>query len=253
MKVSRQGIIEIASHEGIVDMPYRDSRGIWTVGIGHTASAGPPDPATLPKGKRVPMDDVFEIFARDLAKFEKRVNKAVKVPVAQHEFDALVSFDFNTGGIDRATLVKHLNARNRNRAAAAFMNWSRPPEIIDRRTKEMELFRAGTYSARGKVSVFPADRQGRVLWRNGRTVNAETFLDATLFDAPDAPLFDPPVLLRIGSTGDAVAKVQTKIGVEADGLFGPVTEAGVKNYQRKNGLVPDGIVGPLTAKAMRLR
>lgn len=251
MKTSREGIIEIAAHEGIVNMPYRDSRGIWTVGVGHTAGAGAPNPATLPKGKPIPMDEVFEIFARDLAKFERRVNKAVKVPVAQHEFDALVSFDFNTGGIDRATLVKHLNAGDRDRAATAFMNWRKPPEIIDRRTKEMELFRRGTYSANGEVPVYPADRQGRVLWRKGRTVNAGTILDR--FDAPDAPLFDPPVLLRIGSTGDAVARVQEKVGVEADGLFGPLTEAAVKDYQRKNKLVPDGIVGPLTAKAMRLR
>jgi GH24 family phage-related lysozyme (muramidase) len=45
MKVSRQGIIEIASDEGIVDMPYRDSKGIWTIRVGYTASAGPPDPS----------------------------------------------------------------------------------------------------------------------------------------------------------------------------------------------------------------
>ena len=252
MRVSRQGIIEIASHEGIVDMPYRDSQGIWTVGVGHTAGAGAPDPSKLPRGKRIPMDEVFEIFARDLAKFEGRVNRAVKVPVAQHEFDALTSFDFNTGGIDRATLVKHLNAGDRDKAAAAFMNWSKPPEIIDRRAKEMELFRSGTYSSGGKVSVFPAGASGRVLWRKGKTVNAEKLLDPSIFDAPDAPLFDPPVLLRIGSTGDAVAKVQEIVGVEADGLFGPVTEDAVKAYQRANGLVPDGIVGPLTAKAMTL-
>lgn len=252
MKVSRQGIIEIAAHEGIVDMPYRDSQGIWTVGIGHTAGAGAPNPAKLPKGKRIPMDDVFEIFARDLAKFERRVNKAVKVPVAQHEFDALVSFDFNTGGIDRATLVKHLNAGDRDDAATAFMNWSKPPEIIDRRAKEMELFRSGSYSSAGKVSVFPADASGRVLWRRGKSVNAEKLLDEGIFDAPDAPLFDPPVLLRTGSTGDAVGLVQEIVGVETDGLFGSVTEDAVKDYQRANDLVPDGIVGPLTAKAMSL-
>lgn len=44
-KVSPRGLVEIASHEGIVNAPHRDSKGIWTVGIGHTASAGDPDPA----------------------------------------------------------------------------------------------------------------------------------------------------------------------------------------------------------------
>jgi lysozyme len=253
MKVSRQGIIEIAAHEGIVDMPYRDSKGVWTVGIGHTAKAGPPDPSKLPRGRRLPLSEIFRIFAGDLAAFEKRVNKAVKVPVAQHEFDAVVSFDFNTGGIDRATLVRHLNRGNRAKAATAFMNWSKPPEIIDRRSKEMELSRAGHYSSGGKVRIYPADRQGRVDWRRGKTVDAEKILDPRVFEgAPEAPLFAAPVVLRIGSTGDAVARVQKKVGVEQDGWFGPVTEVAVKAYQKSKGLVPDGIVGPVTLKAMRL-
>jgi len=253
MKVSRQGIIEIAAHEGIVDMPYRDSTGVWTVGIGHTAKAGPPDPSKLPRARRIPLSEIFRIFAGDLASFETRVNKAVKVPVAQHEFDALVSFDFNTGGIDRASLVRHLNRGNRAEAAASFMNWSKPPEIIDRRTKEMELFRSGQYSSGGKVRIYPADRHGRVEWRRGKTVDAEEILDPRVFDgAPEAPLFAAPVVLRIGSTGDAVARVQKKVGVEQDGWFGPITEAAVKAYQKSKGLVPDGIVGPITLKAMRL-
>jgi lysozyme len=254
MKVSRQGIIEIASHEAIVDMPYRDSKGVWTMGIGHTASAGPPDPSQIPRGLRVPMSEIFKTFTVDLATFEKRVNKAVKVPVAQHEFDALTSFDFNTGAIDRATLVRHLNDGDRATAATAFMNWSKPPEIIDRRTREMELFRSGHYSSGGKVTVYPADKNGNVLWRRGKSVDASKILDRNVFGgAPDAPLYSAPVILRIGSTGDAVALVQKKIAAEADGWFGPITEAAVKDYQQANGLVPDGIVGPLTIRAMRLR
>lgn len=254
MRVSRQGIIEIASHEAIVDMPYRNSKGIWTIGIGHTASAGPPDPSQMPRGRRIPLSEIFRIFAADLATFEKRVNKAVKVPVAQHEFDALTSFDFNTGGIDRATLVRHLTSGDRAKAATTFMNWSKPPEIIDRRTKEMELFRSGHYSSSGKVNVYPADNNGHVLWRRGKTVDASKILDPSFFeDAPEAPLYSAPVILRIGSTGDAVALVQKKVGVEADGWFGPITEAAVKDYQRSEGLVPDGIVGPITMNAMRLQ
>jgi lysozyme len=44
MKVSTRGLAEIASHEGIVTSRYKDSVGVWTLGIGHTASAGSPDP-----------------------------------------------------------------------------------------------------------------------------------------------------------------------------------------------------------------
>jgi peptidoglycan hydrolase-like protein with peptidoglycan-binding domain len=50
--------------------------------------------------------------------------------------------------------------------------------------------------------------------------------------------------LRRGASGDAVKTVQAKVGVEADGDFGPATEAAVRQFQRDHDLVPDGIVGP---------
>jgi peptidoglycan hydrolase-like protein with peptidoglycan-binding domain len=117
----------------------------------------------------------------------------------------------------------------------------------------MKLFRSGHYSSSGKVDVYPADENGHLLWRRGRAVDASKILDPGIFaGAPEAPLYAAPVILRIGSTGDAVALVQKKVSVEADGWFGPMTEAAVKAYQQANGLVPDGIVGPKTMKIMRL-
>ncbi|MEW6208218.1 MAG: N-acetylmuramoyl-L-alanine amidase [Acidobacteriota bacterium] len=55
--------------------------------------------------------------------------------------------------------------------------------------------------------------------------------------------------LRRGATGELVKQVQAKVGVTADGDFGPKTEAAVRAFQRGHGLVPDGIVGPKTWKA----
>jgi hypothetical protein len=52
--------------------------------------------------------------------------------------------------------------------------------------------------------------------------------------------------LRIGSQGDLVAHVQTKLGVASDGIFGPQTDAAVRKYQLSSGLDVDGIVGPNT-------
>lgn len=52
--------------------------------------------------------------------------------------------------------------------------------------------------------------------------------------------------VRKGSRGPLVAEVQTKLGVTADGVFGPGTEAKVKAWQAANGLAADGIVGPNT-------
>lgn len=52
--------------------------------------------------------------------------------------------------------------------------------------------------------------------------------------------------LRKGSKGDGVKQIQRKLGLAADGDFGPGTEAAVKKWQEANGLVADGIVGPKT-------
>jgi putative chitinase len=54
------------------------------------------------------------------------------------------------------------------------------------------------------------------------------------------------MLLKVGSKGDDVKKLQEKLGVEAIGTFGPKTEAAVKAWQKANGLKDDGIVGPTT-------
>jgi putative chitinase len=50
--------------------------------------------------------------------------------------------------------------------------------------------------------------------------------------------------LRKGSTGDAVKRVQRKLGLAADGDFGPGTDAAVRKWQAANGLTADGILGP---------
>lgn len=189
MRVSDRGLCDLAGHEGIVPYPYFDSVGVLTAGIGHTASAGPPDPKTLPWGEAIPFEDVLAIFRRDVARFEARVNDAVTVPLAQHEFDALVSFDFNTGGIYRAKLTKHLNRGDCKAAADAFMGWKRPAEIIPRRQKEQALFRDGTYGD-GHATVYQVNASGNVLWGTGKRVPVLDILRA-MPRQPDDPGSSP--------------------------------------------------------------
>jgi putative chitinase len=54
------------------------------------------------------------------------------------------------------------------------------------------------------------------------------------------------MLLRVGSTGEEVKKIQALLGVDIVGKFGPKTEAAVKGWQSANGLTADGVVGPNT-------
>lgn len=53
-------------------------------------------------------------------------------------------------------------------------------------------------------------------------------------------------MLKIGSKGNLVKQLQEKLGITADGNFGPMTEKSLKSWQTKNGLVADGIAGPTT-------
>ena len=176
MRTSPLGIAAITAHEGIVPGPYLDSVKVWTFGIGHTAAAGAPDPATMARGMPedidVRLEAVFSVFARDLATYEREVRAAITVPVAQHEFDAAVSFHYNTGAIARAEWVKSLNSGDRAGAAAGIMNWTRPKSIIPRRDAEQRLFRDGAYPGK-PTPVWRVDTAGNVIWKAVMTLSPE--------------------------------------------------------------------------------
>jgi peptidoglycan hydrolase-like protein with peptidoglycan-binding domain len=59
-------------------------------------------------------------------------------------------------------------------------------------------------------------------------------------------------ILKKGLSGEPVRRLQAKLGIEADGEFGPNTEKALKDWQTKNGLSADGIAGPDTFMAMGL-
>ena len=65
--------------------------------------------------------------------------------------------------------------------------------------------------------------------------------------APPAPDGAPGLqTIRRGDSGALVTLLQGKVGIAADGDFGPGTEAAVRLFQRAHNVVPDGIVGPKT-------
>jgi peptidoglycan DL-endopeptidase CwlO len=57
-------------------------------------------------------------------------------------------------------------------------------------------------------------------------------------------------VLKVGSRGPAVARVQRALGIRADGEFGPKTKRAVRAFQKRHGLLADGVVGPKTRRAL---
>lgn len=144
MKTSAKGRKLLSEREGVRLKAYQDSVNIWTIGVGHTSAAGAPH---VVPGMTITAAECDEILSRDLAKFEKSVLDAVTVPLAQHEFDALVSFAFNVGsGAFRGSeLLKKLNSGDRKGAADEFRDWTkaggkRLQGLVNRREGERAQF-----------------------------------------------------------------------------------------------------------------
>lgn len=135
--MSPEGLKRLIAREGFKTTAYRDTKGIWTIGVGHTAAAG----GLVPKaGMKITEAQVSELFAVDIKQYEKAVRDAIKVPLADHQFDSLVSLCFNigTGGFTRSTLVKRISAgASKTDIANAFLMWNKPSEIIGRRKTEV--------------------------------------------------------------------------------------------------------------------
>ncbi len=138
MKVSHRGLIAIEGREGVRLKAYRDSKGLPTIGVGHLIVPG--DGFSI--NSRITQEQCDELFAQDIQKYENGVSNAVKVPLTQNQFDALVSFCLNIGigGFKGSTVVKRLNAKDYTGAAEAMMRWVKPPEITGRRQTEKKQF-----------------------------------------------------------------------------------------------------------------
>jgi peptidoglycan hydrolase-like protein with peptidoglycan-binding domain len=59
--------------------------------------------------------------------------------------------------------------------------------------------------------------------------------------------------LKSGSGGSTVAALQRALGLQADGVFGPLTKRAVRRFQRSHGLTVDGIAGPATLGALGIK
>jgi lysozyme len=137
MKMSPRGRQRLTDREGKRLVAYRDTQGVWTIGVGHTAAAGPPIPK---RDMTITAQECDDILSRDLVHYENLINNAVKIPLADHEFDALVSIVYNVEAFAKSTAIKLLNKGDRAGCAKHIMDWNKPPEIIGRRHTEQSQF-----------------------------------------------------------------------------------------------------------------
>lgn len=140
MKTGLRGIELIKSFEGYSATPYADVVGKSTIGYGHLIL---PTENFSAIGK----DQAEAILKADLAIAEKAVNDLVLTPLAQNEFDALVSFTFNLGrnALKNSTLLRLLNKGEMDAASDQFLRWDHAggkvvAGLTRRRIAEKELF-----------------------------------------------------------------------------------------------------------------
>lgn len=155
-KITPRVALELIEHEAIVLEAYRDSKGVWTWGIGVTNASGhQAHPRYLDKPSSVAR--ALEVYVWLLRK--KYVPAVVAAfagaALTEAQFAAALSFHYNTGAIGRADWVKSWRAGKVATARLEIMNWRSPPEIIDRRMAERDLFFSGKWSAKGRTKVYP--------------------------------------------------------------------------------------------------
>ena len=95
MKMTDQGRRLLMEREGCKLKAYKDSVGVWTIGVGHTSAAGRPP---VRQGMIITQAQADTIFADDVAEFEDGVTLLLAgAPIEPHQFDAFVSLAFNIG------------------------------------------------------------------------------------------------------------------------------------------------------------
>ena len=146
MIVSKNGLDLIKEFESFKSKPYLCPSQKATIGFGSTY---------YPDGKKVTLQDkeiteekAFEILEYIANKdFGSNINKVVKVPLNQNQFDALVSFAYNigNGNFNSSTLLRWLNQGNYKEASMQLLRWNKSKGIVlngltKRRKAEKALF-----------------------------------------------------------------------------------------------------------------
>ena len=148
MNMTADGIELIKQFEGFRANAYRDAVGVWTIGYGHTSMAGKPEVTPTLSISRAA---ATEILRQDIETFARGVSAAVKGPLSDAQFSALVSFAYNVGlgNFKSSGVLAAVNRRDFDMVPRRLALWNKAggqvlPGLVKRRAAEAALFLAGS-------------------------------------------------------------------------------------------------------------
>ncbi len=147
-QMSSRGIALLKNEEGFSPTAYPDGkdalgRQLYSIGYGHQIVSGD----GLSSKSIVNSERAEQLLRADVRSREDAVRAAVRVPLNQNQYDALVMLSYNIGigAFRSSTLVKRLNERNYSAAHAQFAVWNKADGkvntvLVGRRQREAALF-----------------------------------------------------------------------------------------------------------------
>jgi lysozyme len=149
MKASKKCYDLIKEFEGYSAKPYLCPAQVWTIGYGSTRYED--GRYVTAKDPHIDEAKALAIMEVTLKEYESAVNRYVKVPINQNQFDALVSFAYNLGNkaLLNSTLLRRINQGNFLAANHEFKKWVfangiKLQGLVRRREAERILFSSMT-------------------------------------------------------------------------------------------------------------
>ncbi len=143
MRLSEKARRMLKELEGYVAEPYQDVAGRWVVGYGTRIT----DP-----DRDYSREEIEALFEEAVQRAEKAVERLVKVPLKQHQFDALVLFVYNIGedAFAQSSMLRFVNQEDFRKAAREFLRWVYADQkvlagLLERRYRERLVFEYGMY------------------------------------------------------------------------------------------------------------
>lgn len=272
MKTSKNGLDLIKKYEGCRLKAYLDPVGIPTIGYGHTSG--------VKLGQTITQAEAEAYLQKDVEKSEKAVDKySSTYHWTQSQFDALVSFAYNIGGIEQLTDHGRRNLREISDKIPAYCNAGGKPlaGLKARREAEKALFDApvkdtdkpaqtALWDAQAVAALQEALNADGIRDKNGKILKVDGIKGSMTDSAVQkillkAGLFDTSRgRYGVGSTGQVVKWLQMRLNtvigdsiiellerpLEPDGRLGADTRMAVGLLQEIRGLKVDYVVGVKT-------